>query len=137
MHAYFDAKDGSPKVVIKIKGTSRKQKEIAALLDTGHNGSLSLPILDLIEIGAKLSGFGPVGLADGNTITVLYFRLKVEVDGAEKEVEASLIQNPNINEAIVGLELLTPYIALIDFKNKSIRLLSEDEIKRAVKDKAK
>ena len=75
MLGYFDAQDGNPKVVIKISGTKRgAKKEIASLLDTGHSGSLSLPILDLIEIGAKLSSFGPVGLADGrsNQLLLLY-----------------------------------------------------------------
>ncbi|MBI2074271.1 MAG: hypothetical protein HYT83_00365 [Candidatus Levybacteria bacterium] len=131
MHAYVDAQDGSPKVVIKISGTKRKtHKEIAALLDTGHNGSLSLSILDLIEIGAKLSSFGPVGLADGSNVTVYYFTVKVELDGNTKEVQASMIENPKITEAIVGLELLSPYIAFIDFKNKKIQLSTEEQLKK-------
>ncbi len=130
MHAYFDANDGSPKVVIKIRGTRTKQKEIAALLDTGHNGSLSLPLLDLIEIGAKLSSFGPVGLADGNQVIVYYFEVKVEIDGITKVVVASMIANPNITEAIVGLELLSPYIAYIDFNKKQIQLTTEAELKK-------
>lgn len=131
MVAYFDAQDGNPKVVIKISGTKRsKKKEITALLDTGHTGSLSLPILNLIEIGAKLSSFGPVGLADGNQITVYYFTVKVEIDGTQKEVQASMIENPKVTEAIVGLELLSPYIAFIDFKNKRIQLTTEAELKK-------
>ena len=130
MVGYFDAQDGSPKVVIKISGTKRgTKKEISALLDTGHNGSLSLPILDLIEIGAKLSSFGPVGLADGSQFTCYYFTVKVEVDGTEREVLASMIENPAITEAIVGLELLSPYIAFMDFKNKKIELLTEEQLK--------
>lgn len=131
MHTYFDAKDGSPKVVIKIKGTKRSFKEISALLDTGHNGSLSLPMLDLIEIGAKLESFGPVGLADGNTVTVYYFSVTVEVDGKTKKVQASMINNPNVSEAIVGLELLAPYIVLFDFNKKTIYCTTEAEMKKS------
>jgi len=78
MHAYFDAKDGNPKVVIEIKGTKKGvKKQIAALFDTGHSGSLSLPVVDLIEIGAKLSTVGPVEFGDGFSRPQLYFSVKV------------------------------------------------------------
>ena len=131
MHAYFDAQDGSPKVVIKIRGTPKgKQKDVAALLDTGHSGSLSLPTLDLIEIGAKLDSFGPARLADGNRVTVMYFKVYVEIDGKQKEVQAGMIDNPEATEAIVGLELLTPYIVLLNFEKKTIYCTTEEEIKR-------
>lgn len=129
MRAFFDPQDGSPKVVIRISGTNNVIREITALLDTGHNGSLSLPILDLIEIGAKLTGFGPVGLADGRSVTVYYFAVRVEIDGVAKETIAGLIENPKVSEAIVGLELLSPYVALIDFKNKKIGLVTEEDLK--------
>jgi len=133
MHAYFDAQDGSPKVVIKVRGTSRKFKEIAALLDTGHNGSLSLPLLHLIEIGAKLKTYGPVGLANGRTVIVYYFAVKVEIDGKEKEVLAGMIEDPKITEAIVGLELLSPYIAFMDFKNKRIFIKTEEQLNKELR----
>ena len=135
MHAYFDAQDGNPKVVIKIKGTGRKFKEIPALLDTGHSGSLSLPILTLIEIGAKLKSYGPVGLADGSSVIAYFFAVKVEIDGKIKEVLASMIQNPKISEAIVGLQLLSPYISFIDFKNKRIQITTEEELKKSINKK--
>ncbi|MCL4359842.1 hypothetical protein M1555_01110 [Patescibacteria group bacterium] len=130
MLAYFDAQDGSAKVVIKIRASKRKPKEIIALLDTGHNGSLSLPLWDLIEIGAKLKSFEPVGLADGREVIMYFFEVKVEMDGVEKVVLASMIENPKIKEAIVGLELLSPYIAFIDFKNKKIDITTEAQLKK-------
>lgn len=130
MHAYFDAQDGNPKVLIKVKGTHRKAKEVAALLDTGHTGSLSLPILDLIEIGAKLESFGPVGLADGSTANMFYFSVTVEIDGTPKKVQASMINNPRVTQPIAGLQLMAPYIAYIDFKNKKILFTTEGELKK-------
>ncbi len=131
MHGYFDAKDGNPKIVIEIKGTRRNyKKQISALFDTGHSGSLSLPILDLIEIGAKLSNVGEVRLADGYKKPQLYFSVKVIIDNEEKKVEAALIQNPEATEAIVGLELFSPYIAFIDFKNKVLRFIKEKDLKK-------
>jgi len=128
MLAYFDANDGNPKVAIEIKGTKRKYKSIVGLLDTGHSGSLSLSVLDLIEIGAKLSSIGKAVLADGSTVLNYYFSVKVRIDGVEKEVLANMI--PTSSEAIIGLQLLSPYVALIDFKNKKIKLITEKELSK-------
>lgn len=130
MLGYFDGNDGNPKIVVEVSGTRPDfKKQIAALFDTGHSGSLSLPILDLIEIGAKLSSVGEAELADGYKKPLLYFSVKVIIDGEEKEVEASLIDNPEAREAIVGLELFSPYVALVDFKNKVLKFVKEKEIK--------
>lgn len=131
MLGYFDANDGSPKIVLEIEGTNDGvKKQIIALFDTGHNGSLSLTVLQLIEIGAKLSSIGKVKLADGNSKPCLYFSVKVTIDGVQKEVEASLIENPEEEEAIAGLELFSPYISFIDFKNKIIKFVKEKEIEK-------
>ena len=86
-----------------------------------------------MEIGTKFSSFGPVEVADGNKIIVYYFSVKVEIDGTEKEIEAGMISNPKVTEAIVGLELLSPYLAIIDFKNKKITLTTEEELKKMKK----
>jgi hypothetical protein len=45
--------------------------------------------------------------------------LKVEVDGKIKEVEVTMISSPSSTEASVGLELLSPQVAFVDFKNKT------------------
>jgi predicted aspartyl protease len=132
MQAIFDAQDGSPKVFIKVKAGRRKYKDMLALLDTGHNGSLSLPLLCLIEIGAKLKTYGYVELANGSKVLMYYFEVKVEIDGTEKVVLASMIEDINVTEAIVGLELLSPYIAFIDFKNKKILIETEAKLKQGL-----
>ena len=129
MHAYFDASDGNPKVVLKIC-SGRKEKEIKALIDTGHNGSLSLPIWDLIAIGAKLSTIGEVEYANGNKGVVYYFSVKVIIDGEKREIEAGMIENPDSREAIAGLELFSPYTAVINFKKKKIDFYTEAELKK-------
>ena len=131
MHAFFDPKDGNPKVVIEISGTAPgSNKIINALLDTGHSGSLSLPVLDLIAIGAKLDSYGEVEYANGYTGVNYYFSVTVTIDGKTKEVQASMIENPSSTEAIAGLELFTPYVSLIDFKNKGIVFIEEVEFRK-------
>jgi predicted aspartyl protease len=136
MLGYFDAKDGNPKVVLEVEGTNEGVKnQINALFDTGHSGSLSLTTLQLIEIGAKLSSIGVATYADGNSKPCLYFKVKVTIDGIQKEVDASLIENPDADEAIAGLELFSPYISFIDFKNKSIMFVKEEDLTKRLKEK--
>lgn len=136
MQAFFDSEDGNPKVKINIRGDRRKKATtITALLDTGHTGSLALPVLSLMDIGASLDGFGPLGLADGSQIYVYYFRVYVEIDGVEKQIQASMINDPEIREAIAGLELLGDHVALIDFKNKNISLMSEEKLQNILSKK--
>ena len=131
MIGYFDANDGSPKIGLEIEGTNEGvKKQIVALFDTGHNGSLSLTVLQLVEIGAKLSSVGIITYADGNSKPALYFKVKVTIDGVLKEVEASLIENPEADEAIAGLELFSPFISVIDFKNKKISFITEEALKK-------
>ncbi len=134
MISYFDKYDGRPKVVIKIKGTRRAEKEITALFDTGHSGSLSLPINELIAIGAKFTGVGNASYADGRSGIDYLYTVKVKFDDIEKEVEASMIQNPQVTQAIAGVQLFTPYVALIDFKNSRLTIIKEEELTKTVKE---
>jgi predicted aspartyl protease len=134
MHGFFDPIDGNPKVELYISGTTTGlTKKIIALFDTGHSGGLSLPIIDLIEIGAKLQGLGQVSYASGYVSTVYYFWVDVIIDGNKKEVAAAMIENPNSNEAIAGLQLFAPYISFIDFKNKTILFTTEEELQKITK----
>lgn len=132
MLAFFDGKDNSPKVVIKVCGTNKKEKEIIALMDTGHNGSLSLPVFALIEIGATLSSIEPIQLADNSSVLGYNFSVTVIMDRKRKKVEATLIPDPEETEAIAGLQLFNPYIAYIDFKNKVIEFSTQEELKKKI-----
>jgi len=133
MHAFFDPTDGNAKVEFEISGTTPNyKKKIVALLDTGHSGSLSLSIFDLIAIGAKLSAWTPVEYANGYGGILYLFKINVIIDGKEKEVNASMIENPASREAIAGLELFSPYVAFIDFKNKLIMFELEEEFQKQV-----
>lgn len=131
MRGFFDPIDGSAKVELEISGSiPNSQRTITALFDTGHNGSLSLPIINLIEIGATLRGYGEVRYASGHTGVVYYFSVNVTIDGQTREVQAGMIENPVAMEAIAGLELFAEYISLIDFKNKTIGFLPEADFQK-------
>src|SRR5258708_4330029 len=98
MLGFFDEDDDNPKIHIKICGTNKKQKDIIALMDTGHSGSLSIPVLTLAEIGAVLSSVEPIQLADNSKILGYNFSVIVIIDGKEMRVEATMIPDPEENE---------------------------------------
>jgi len=135
MIGYFDAEDGNPKVVLEIKGQHRSWKQIPALFDTGHSGSLSLPIMDLIEVGAKFSNIGEATYADGRSGVDYLFSIKVRFNGIEKKVEASMIQNPKVTMAIAGIKLFSPFISFIDFKNGKLEFMKEGDFKKLLRKK--
>lgn len=127
MVGYFDAKDSRPKVSLTIKGT-KGEKVISALFDTGSQLALSLPLPDLIEIGSEITGVESVGYADKRSGIEYLFKVWVKLNGGEKEVQANLIPDPRAEEAIIGTPLFDPYVVVIDFKNKVLGLLSEEEL---------
>jgi predicted aspartyl protease len=133
MRGFFDPKNGTAKVEIEVSGTiPGSQRKIIALFDTGHTGSLSLPILDLIQIGATLQSYGQVRFANGHKGIVYYFSVQVTIDGKTKTVQAGMIENPSEKEAIAGLELFAEYVSFIDFKNKKIIFKLEDEFRKSM-----
>lgn len=75
-----------------------------------------------------IKGISEVSYADGRKGVVYLFSIKIELNGIEKEIKAALIPNPYIKEAIAGVELFTPFVVLLDFKNKRIVLKKEEEL---------
>lgn len=134
MEGYFDTTDGRPRIVLKIKGT-QNTKVITAVFDTGHTGSLSLPLLDILAIGAELKGISPVRYANGYEANEYLFSVNVNINGIYKEVKAGLIPNPNITEAIAGVQLFSPFVVLLDFKNRRIALQEEEKLKKSLESK--
>ena len=127
MIGYFDAKDGRPKVSLTIKGT-KGEKVVSALFDTGSQLALSLPLIDLIKIGSEITGVEKVGYADKRSGVEYLFKIWVKLNGEEKEVQANLIPDPTADEAIIGTPLFDPYVVIVDFRNKSLNLLSDEEL---------
>src|SRR3989344_7349217 len=115
MEAYFD-KTNHPKVKVVVSG--RKQKRIvSAILDTGFDGYLSLPITTAIELGLELINSMNVQYADGRISNELVFSANVEMDGKTLPVQATLT---NSVEALAGTALFAVNQILFDFKKKKI-----------------
>ena len=111
MKAYFDP-FGQPRVEIEVRGT-RATVRVAAILDTGFDGELSLPIGIAMQLGLELRDVITVELADGSLSDELVFAgyLSEEEEG-EREVSILLTQS---QDALLGTELLRGRRVILDF----------------------
>ena len=117
IQAYFDD-SGNPKVKIAVGG-SRMQMEVAALIDTGFNGYITLPSTIATQLGLELTSVTWVELADGSVIRNSVFSGHATFGGQSQEVEIMLTDS---DEALIGTSLLSNYQLTIDFVNRTIEI---------------
>ena len=110
MRAYFDA-FGEPRVEIEVKG-SRAIVSVTALLDTGFDGELSLPIGVAMQLGLELRDIITVELADGTLSDELVFAGYLIDEGQEREVSILLTHS---QDALLGTGLLRGRRVVLDF----------------------
>lgn len=117
MKPYFDRR-GHPQIQIAVSG--RKQKRlITAILDTGFDGYISLPLTVAIELGLELLNMVRVQYADGRVANELLFNVNVDFSGQTQTVQATLT---NSIEALVGTSLLAKNKVTFDFPKKKITI---------------
>lgn len=114
---YFD-NSGNPRLNIEVSGID-KQTNLSALIDTGFNGDLSLPVPIAISLGLKLIYSTEVILADGSTKSELLFAGGVMLAG--KTTEAYIFLTGG-EDALIGTNLLKKYTLKIDFAQQKIEL---------------
>ena len=110
MRAYFDA-FGEPPVAIEVSG-SRATVTVAAILDTGFNGELSLPIGVAMQLGLELRDIITVELANGSFSDELVFAGSIIDEGQEREISITLTRS---QDALLGTELLRGRCVVLDF----------------------
>lgn len=103
---------------ITVKGL-HKSIPINALIDTGFDGDLCLPIPIAVQLGLELKGDDYFELADGSTKHELIFRGKTVWDNKEIPVEISLTES---NDALLGVRLLKHKKLTIDFPARTISI---------------
>ena len=117
METFFDLKN-HPKIKLTVVG-AKKSSLLEAILDTGFDGYLSLPINIAVTLGIELTAIIPVEYADGRISQELVFSVKVELDGTVKIIYATLTAGA---EALIGTALLAEYELRINFPRKKIVL---------------
>jgi len=116
--AYFDP-FGQPRVEIEVKGT-RAAVRVAAVLDTGFDGELSLPIGIAMQLGLELRDVITVELADGSLSDELVFAGHLMEEGQTREVSILLTRS---QDALVGTELLRGQRVVLDFGSSEAEIL--------------
>lgn len=117
MEAFFDQK-GRPKLNLKVKG--RKQiGTFEAVLDTGFDGFISLPISIAVPLGLELVGIQAVEYADGRTSEELVFSIEVNIHGNWKKVPATLTGS---SEALAGTALFSNNEVTFNFTSQKISI---------------
>lgn len=94
---------------------------VPALIDTGFDGYLALPISTAMSLGLKLIDTVIITLADGSTRQELVFGGKVKI-GDESKISYILLTAGET--ALVGTQLLKDFTLSIDFPDREISLLS-------------
>ncbi len=117
METFFDSRK-HPKIRLTVVG-ARKSSLLEAILDTGFDGYLSLPISVAVTLGIELVSIIPVEYADGRRSQELVFSVKIDFDGKEELVPATLTAGA---EALAGTALLSKYELRVNFPRKRIAL---------------
>lgn len=117
METFFDPRN-HPKIKLAVGG-ARQTSLLEAILDTGFDGYLSLPISIAVTLGIELITIIPVEYADGRRSQELVFSVKVDFDGKEETVPATLTAGA---EALAGTALLAKYKLVISFPHQRITL---------------
>jgi len=112
-------KDGRPRVIIEVFGGRGKVK-LDAIIDTGFDGEVCMPIRTAVQLGLGLIGVTTVELADGTKKEELVFQGRARLNNLEQEVEILLTEG---EEALTGLRLFEGARITIDFARKTAEIL--------------
>lgn len=118
---YFDS-NGRPTVEIEVANPLGSRKRVAALIDTGFDGFLSLPIAKAFPIGLMLRGTVSITLADGSRRMNLYCFGTLHFDGDSHD--GVMILEWSSDNALIGMEFLRRFNRrlILDPANQTIFL---------------
>jgi clan AA aspartic protease len=88
-----------------IVGDETLKVAVDAVIDTGFNGDLILPLETISELGLKIQGYQKAILGDGTISQFQVYAATVIWDGARKLVEV----NAATSGALIGMGLLEGY----------------------------
>ena len=111
MEGYID-EYGHPKVVVMVNGLS-----VDAVVDTGFDGNLCLPIQVAIQLGLKLCDTMKVELADGSIKRELVFMGLIKFGGEAKKARITLTES---TDALMGTQMFS-YLE-IDIEGNKVRI---------------
>ena len=97
-------------VTIPLLGPVGQTREVAAVVDTGFNGCLTLPPTLVATLGLSAVGSGEAILADGSDAAFEVYGVTVVWDGQPRYVEAAAVGI----DALVGMMLLDRHSLFVE-----------------------
>jgi len=126
MPLILGALDSSGSAILKIRvAGSNPAREYAAVIDTGFNAFVAMPIGAMIDLGLRSEGAARVVLGDGSTIDNLVARGAVSV-GSRTEV-CDILLDENSTDVLVGLSLLRAFKLALIITGTVVLLYDEQE----------
>jgi clan AA aspartic protease len=92
-------------IELTVRGTTVRRKNVKAMVDTGFNGSLTLPPALIAKLGLVWRSYGSATLANGSIDDFDVYTATVIWDGAPRKI---LVEAAN-TEPLVGMRLLAGY----------------------------
>jgi predicted aspartyl protease len=120
-------------VQLKVIGV-RQSVELTAIVDTGFDGHVCLPIRHAVQLGLELIGEQWIELADGTRRNELVFAARVELFDQMHHIKAMLTES---EDALIGTRLLNQYRVSIVFPGGRLTVLPERSKRPAPKRKPK
>ena len=108
-----------PRVEITLLGT-RGEVTTDAVIDTGFDGDLSIPIQLAIEIGLELWGITIVELADGSRKQELVFTGEMKLEKDKQKIDIFLTDS---KDALLGTNLLSNAKLEVNFVDKTVEII--------------
>ena len=97
-------------VIIPLLGPAGQSREVAAVVDTGFNGYLTLPPTLVADLGLSVVGDGEAVMADGSEAAFDVYGVTVVWDGQPRYVETAAIGI----DALVGMMLLDRHSLFVE-----------------------
>ena len=97
-------------VAILLLGPDGQTREVAAVVDTGFNGYLTLPTTLVADLGLSEVGDGEAVLADGSEATFDVYSVTLVWDGEPRYVEAAAVGI----DALIGMMLLDRHSLFVE-----------------------
>jgi clan AA aspartic protease len=98
-----------PIVRLVIQGPEGATNMIEAIVDTGFNGELTLPLASIDALRLAWSQSGRALLADGSEILFDSYEAVIEWDGAARPVTVDAAES----EPLIGMALLDGYVLTV------------------------
>jgi clan AA aspartic protease len=108
----------TPRARVRIAGRHRSVT-VDAVIDTGFDGDISLPISIAVTLGMELVSELSFELADGTRTEELVFAGRAKLAGKTRVVDIILSKSDDV---LIGTRLLEDCRLAIDFRTERVRI---------------